>query len=92
EPTEAPAQERPTVSASSSSEDILRLQNQLVEKGLLANASGVLDADTLNAVAQFQQAYNDALGEQALTVLDPASPDAVVDYLTLCALFGVESQ
>ncbi len=95
EPTEEPlpeSTEQPVVSADSPVEDIEKLQNRLVELNLLTSASGVLDADTLNAVAQFQMEYNGSMEADALTVLDPMSPDAVVDYLTLCALFGVEPQ
>ena len=76
----------------SPAEDILRLQNRLVELNLLTEATGVLDVDTLGAVAQFQMEYNESMGGEVLTVIDVNAPDAMVDYLTLCALFGVEPE
>jgi len=46
-----------------------------------------LDVQTLQAVAEFQQRMNDQYGA-GLQVVDPKDPAAVVDAVTVSAIFA----
>jgi hypothetical protein len=48
---------------------------------------GVLDTQTLQAVAEFQKRINDRY-EAGLQVIDPADPAATVDAVTVSAIFS----
>ena len=49
----------------------------------------MLDAQTLQAVAEFQQRVNDQYGA-GLELVDPADPAAVVDAVTVSAIFAAQ--
>ncbi|MBR2698289.1 MAG: peptidoglycan-binding protein [Clostridia bacterium] len=78
------------ISAASAPEIIQQLQMRLYSLGLLSTDGlepGVLDAQTLQAVAEFQQRVNEQYGA-GLEIVDPADPAAVVDAVTVSALFA----
>ena len=78
------------ISSASDPEIIQQLQMKLYSLGLLSTEGlepGVLDTQTLQAVAQFQQRMNDQY-EAGLEIVDPADPDAVVDAVTVSAIFS----
>ena len=78
------------ISSASDPEIIQQLQMKLYSLGLLSTDGlepGVLDTQTLQAVAQFQQRINDQY-EAGLEVVDPADSDAVVDAVTVSAIFS----
>ena len=78
------------ISADSDASAIQQLQMRLYSLGLLSTDGlepGVLDVQTLQAVAEFQQRINDQY-EAGLEVVDPADPAAVVDAVTVSAIFA----
>ena len=78
------------ISAESDPEIIQQLQMRLYSLGLLSTDGlepGVLDAQTLQAVAEFQQRMNEQY-EAGLELIDPADPTAVVDAVTVRAIFA----
>ena len=98
----APAEEKPeapeaidgaaigAITGESDPEVIQQLQMRLYGLGLLSTDGlepGVLDAQTLQAVAEFQKRINDRY-EAGLPVVDPADPAAVVDAVTVSAIFA----
>ena len=95
EPTPVPVKDdsdmySSAISASSDSSRIERLQQRLYALGLLSTSGleqGVLDRNTLQAVADYQQRMNDQY-DAGLPVLDPDDPGAVVDTATLRSLFA----
>ena len=98
-PTPAPAGENPEatrvtisgpVSGESDADTIRQLQLRLYALGLLPTdaTEGVLDHATLQAVAEFQQQFNESYGEDVLTVIDASDLTSVIDANTLLALFG----
>ena len=72
------------ISADTDSDTVLRLQRQLYRLGVMAGEpeQGVLDSVTLQAVAEFQSRANDQY-DAGLMVIDPRSPNAVIDTATL---------
>ena len=72
------------IDGDSDTDTVLRLQRQLYRLGVMAGEpeQGVLDSVTLQAVAEFQSRANDQYGA-GLMVVDPGSPNAVVDVATL---------
>lgn len=77
------------INAESDSDTIQQLQMRLYSLGLLSTDGlepGVLDAQTLQAVAEFQTRMNEQYGA-GLEVVDPADPAAVVDAVTVSAIF-----
>ena len=101
-PTQAPepepdvpeVEDTPTITgpidAFTDSETIQQLQMRLYSLGLLSTDGlepGVLDQQTLEAVAEFQQRMNDQYG-LGLEVIDPTDPESVVDAVTVNALFA----
>ena len=91
EPTAEPTAE-PHVNIHSSADEIKKLQKRLLEIGYLTaedQLTGTLDEATLLAIAQFQTEYNAAEGG-SLSIVNSDPQKAVVDYYTLCALYGVE--
>jgi len=78
------------ISGQSDPEVIQQLQMRLYSLGLLSTDGlepGVLDVQTLQAVAEFQQRMNDQYGA-GLQVVDPKDPAAVVDAVTVSAIFA----
>ena len=78
------------ISSASAPEIIQQLQMKLYSLGLLSTDGlepGVLDTQTLQAVAQFQQRMNDQY-EAGLEIVDPADPAALVDAVTVSAIFS----
>ncbi|MBQ8111502.1 MAG: peptidoglycan-binding protein [Clostridia bacterium] len=78
------------VTVSSDSDTIQQLQMRLYSLGLLSTDGlqpGVLDAPTLQAVAEFQTRMNEQYGA-GLPVIDPGDPNAIIDEVTLQALFA----
>ena len=78
------------ISSASAPEIIQQLQMKLYSLGLLSTEGlepGVLDTQTLQAVAQFQQRMNDRY-EAGLEIVDPSDPAAVVDAVTVSAIFS----
>jgi len=78
------------ISSASDPEIIQQLQMKLYSLGLLSTEGlepGVLDTQTLQAVAEFQQRMNDQY-EAGLEIVDPADPAAVVDAVTVSAIFS----
>lgn len=78
------------ISSASDPGIIQQLQMRLYALGLLSTDGlepGVLDVQTLQAVAEFQQRINDQY-EAGLEVVDPADPAAVVDAVTVSAIFA----
>ena len=80
------------INGESAPEIIQQLQMRLYSLGLLSTDGlepGVLDAQTLQAVAEFQQRVNDQYGA-GLELVDPADPAAVVDAVTVSAIFAAQ--
>jgi hypothetical protein len=78
------------INGESDPEIIQQLQMRLYSLGLLSTDGlepGVLDAQTLQAVAEFQQRVNDQYGA-GLELVDPADTAAVVDAITVSAIFA----
>jgi predicted phage tail protein len=78
------------ISGDSDPEIIQQLQMRLYSLGLLSTDGlepGVLDVHTLQAVAEFQQRVNDQY-EAGLEIVDPKDPAAVVDAVTVSAIFA----
>lgn len=78
------------ISSASDPEIIQQLQMRLYSLGLLSTDGlepGVLDTQTLQAVAEFQKRINDRY-DAGLPVVDPADPAAVVDAVTVSAIFA----
>ena len=98
----APAEEKPeapeaidgaaigAITGESDPEVIQQLQMRLYGLGLLSTDGlepGVLDAQTLQAVAEFQKRMNEQY-EAGLEIVDPADPAAAVDAVTVSAIFS----
>ena len=98
----APAEEKPeapeaidgaaigAITGESDPEVIQQLQMRLYSLGLLSTDGlepGVLDAQTLQAVAEFQKRMNEQY-EAGLEIVDPADPAAAVDAVTVSAIFS----
>ena len=80
------------INSASDPEVIQQLQMRLYSLGLLSTDGlepGVLDAQTLQAVAEFQQRVNDQY-QAGLEIVDPADPAAVVDAVTVSAIFSTQ--
>jgi peptidoglycan hydrolase-like protein with peptidoglycan-binding domain len=80
------------INGESDPEIIQQLQMRLYSLGLLSTDGlepGVLDAQTLQAVVEFQQRVNDQYGA-GLELVDPADPAAVVDAVTVSAIFAAQ--
>ena len=78
------------INSASGAEIIQQLQMRLYSLGLLSTDGlepGVLDTQTLQAVAEFQQRMNDQY-QAGLEIVDPANPEAVVDAITVSAIFA----
>lgn len=78
------------ITASSDSDTVYQLQLRLYSLGLLSTdglESGVLDAKTLQAVAEFQARMNEKY-DMSFDVIDPGDPSAVVDADTVSAIFA----
>ena len=98
-PTEPPAAEPEgdgadtvtgAISGSSDAETVQQLQMKLYSLGLLSTDGlepGVLDRQTLEAVAAFQMRVNEEYGLD-LEVVDPDDLTSVVDAVTVRAIFG----
>ena len=98
-PTEAPEVEPEgdweetvtgAISGSSDAETVQQLQMKLYSLGLLSTDGlepGVLDRQTLEAVAAFQMRVNEQYGLD-LEVVDPDDLTSVVDAATVRAIFG----
>ena len=102
-PTQAPTPEPPEateapaftidgpITGSSDAETIRQLQMKLYSLGLLSEDGlepGVLDYETLRAVAEFQTRVNEEYGAE-LPVLDPEDLTSEVDVDTLRTLFSI---
>ena len=80
------------INSASDPEVIQQLQMRLYSLGLLSTDGlepGVLDAQTLQAVAEFQQRVNDQY-QAGLKIVDPADPAVVVDAVTVSAIFSTQ--
>jgi len=78
------------INGESAPEIIQQLQMKLYSLGLLSTEGlepGVLDAQTLQAVAEFQQRMNEQYAA-GLEIVDPKDPAAVVDAVTVSAIFA----
>lgn len=99
-PAPAPAEETPEpvktavsgpISGESDADTIQQLQMRLYALGLLSTDTlepGVLDHATLQAVAEFQQQFNENYGEDVLGIIDASDLNSVIDANTVQALFG----